>query len=116
MPALRVGVGERSFRESSLIRALDLKASVSGPSALRAASSSSQCEFAKPDSDRADVIDFWDVGNRQDWIIHASVRRDMRSCVHYSGYGRSKDRFSLDTRRNVGDRLGPVPDGSSATT
>jgi glycine betaine catabolism A len=63
--------------------------------------------IAKPDFDPNDAVEFWDITNRQDWIICESVQRGMRSRVHTHGYYSPMEDFSLDIRRYVTERLGP---------
>jgi Rieske 2Fe-2S family protein len=69
-------------------------------------------EIAKPDFDPSDVVDFWDVVNRQDWGICESVQQGMRSRVHHHGYYAPMEDFSLDIRRYVTERLGLHTDPS----
>jgi len=63
-------------------------------------------EMAKPDFDPADAVDFWDIVNRQDWVICESVQRGMRSRVFQSGYYAPMESASLDIRRYINERLG----------
>ena len=58
-------------------------------------------EMAKPGFDPADAVEFWDIVNRQDWAICASVQRGMRSRVFQSGYYAPMESASLDIRRYV---------------
>jgi Rieske 2Fe-2S family protein len=74
------------------------------------------CDFFHPDEldgpsfDPSDAVEFWDVVNRQDWRICASVQRGMGSRVFRHGYYAPMEDLSLDIRRYVGDRLAPVDD------
>jgi Rieske 2Fe-2S family protein len=63
-------------------------------------------ELAQPGFDPADVVEFWDITNRQDWSICESVQRGMRSRVHRHGYYAPMEDYSLDIRRYVKERLG----------
>jgi len=65
-------------------------------------------EMAKPDFDPSDAVDFWDLVNRQDWAICESVQRGMTSRVFQTGYYAPMESWSLDIRRNVGERLGDI--------
>jgi len=63
--------------------------------------------MAQPDFDPNDAVEFWDITNRQDWIICESVQRGMQSRMHTHGYYAPMEDFSLDIRRYVMERLGP---------
>jgi Rieske 2Fe-2S family protein len=63
-------------------------------------------EMARPDFDPADAVEFWDIVNRQDWVICESVQRGMRSRVFQSGYYAPMESASLDIRKYVRERLG----------
>lgn len=65
-------------------------------------------EIAKPDFDPADAVEFWDLTNKQDWGICASVQRGMSSRVFKSGYYGPMEDLSLDIRNYVRDRLNKV--------
>jgi glycine betaine catabolism A len=67
-----------------------------------------QSEIAKPDFDPSDAIDFWDLVNKQDWVICAGVQRGMTSRSFHSGYYAQMEDSSLDIRRYIGDRLSPA--------
>jgi Rieske 2Fe-2S family protein len=62
-------------------------------------------EVSKPGFDPRDVIDFWDIVNRQDWGICESVQRGMASRGFVSGYYAPMEDASLDIRRYVTQRL-----------
>jgi Rieske 2Fe-2S family protein len=62
-------------------------------------------ERGKSGFDPSDVVDFWDLVNRQDWGICESVQQGMRSRVHHHGYYAPMEDFSLDIRRYVTERL-----------
>jgi Rieske 2Fe-2S family protein len=51
-------------------------------------------------------VDFWDLTNRQDWVICESVQRGMASRVFQTGYYAPMESLSLDIRRYIGERLG----------
>jgi glycine betaine catabolism A len=63
-------------------------------------------EIAKPDFDPSDAIEFWDLVNRQDWAICASVQAGMSSQRFEYGYYAPMEDYSLDIRRYVKERLG----------
>jgi glycine betaine catabolism A len=56
-------------------------------------------EIAKPSFDPSDVVDFWDLVNRQDWHICESVQAGMRSRAFRHGYYAPMEDASLDIRR-----------------
>jgi len=62
-------------------------------------------EMCKDSFDPSDAIEFWDVVNRQDWAICASVQRGMHSRVFQRGYYAPMEDLSLDIRRYVAERL-----------
>jgi phenylpropionate dioxygenase-like ring-hydroxylating dioxygenase large terminal subunit len=66
-------------------------------------------EMAKPGFDPADAVDFWDLVNRQDWEICASVQKGMSSRAFSFGYYAPMEDLSLDIRRYLADTLGDVP-------
>ena len=61
-------------------------------------------EIAKPDFDPSDVVDFWDLVNRQDWRICENVQAGMRSRAFERGYYAPMEDASLDIRRYLSDR------------
>jgi Rieske 2Fe-2S family protein len=72
-----------------------------------------QCDFlfhpsevAKSGFDPSDAVDFWDLVNRQDWAICASVQSGMSSQRFEYGYYAPMEDYSLDIRRYVKERLG----------
>ncbi len=62
-------------------------------------------EIARADFDPADVRDFWDIVNRQDWAICESVQAGMRSQSFRYGYYAPMEDASLDIRRYLEERL-----------
>ena len=62
-------------------------------------------EIERADFDLADVRDFWDVVNRQDWQICESVQAGMRSQAFRYGYYAPMEDASLDIRRYLEKRL-----------
>jgi Rieske 2Fe-2S family protein len=62
-------------------------------------------EIARADFDPMDAVEFWDITNRQDWVICASVQRGMGSRVFQRGFYAPMESLSLDIRRYIGDRL-----------
>ena len=63
-------------------------------------------EIAKPGFSPADAVDFWDLVNRQDWEICASVQKGMSSRAFSFGYYAPMEDLSLDIRRYLADTLG----------
>jgi Rieske 2Fe-2S family protein len=64
-------------------------------------------EIGKATFDASDAVGFWDLTNRQDWEICEKVQRGMSSRVWEYGYYAPMERWSLDLRRYVNERLGP---------
>ena len=62
-------------------------------------------EIERADFDAADVRDFWDLVNRQDWRICESVQAGMRSQAFRYGYYAPMEDASLDIRRYLEERL-----------
>ena len=62
-------------------------------------------EMSKPDFDPSDAVDFWDLVNKQDWGICASVQRGMGSRAFDSGYYGPMEDLSLDIRNYVQKRM-----------
>ena len=65
-------------------------------------------EMTKPDFDPSDAVEFWDLVNRQDWAICENVQRGMRSRAFTRGFYAPMEDASLDIRRYIEQRLGPV--------
>jgi Rieske 2Fe-2S family protein len=63
-------------------------------------------ESTRPDFDPTDAVEFWDITNRQDWVICESVQRGMGSRMFTRGYYAPMESLSLDIRRYIGERLG----------
>lgn len=63
-------------------------------------------EMARDDFNPADAVEFWDITNRQDWIICESVQRGMGSRVFERGFYAPMESLSLDIRRYLEARLG----------
>lgn len=61
-------------------------------------------EMAKSNFDPADVVEFWDLVNRQDWRICESVQSGMRSRAFDRGYYAPMEDASLDIRRYLSER------------
>lgn len=68
----------------------------------------SEPEMAKAGFDPSDAVDFWDLVNRQDWRICESVQRGMTSRVFDYGYYAPMESASLDIRRYIAEKMGPV--------
>lgn len=62
-------------------------------------------EMRKLDFDPSDVIDFWDLVNRQDWAICENVQAGMSSQAFRFGYYAPMEDASLDIRRYIASRL-----------
>jgi Rieske 2Fe-2S family protein len=65
-------------------------------------------EMWRPSFDPGDAIEFWDLVNRQDWRICEAVQDGMGSRAFDLGFYAPMEDLSLDIRRYVGERLGPV--------
>jgi glycine betaine catabolism A len=65
-------------------------------------------EIAVPGFDPGDAVTFWDRVNRQDWAICENVQRGMRSRVFQRGYYAPMENASLDIRRYIEEKLGPL--------
>jgi glycine betaine catabolism A len=65
-------------------------------------------EMAKPGFDPTDAVEFWDITNRQDWTICEGVQRGMGSRMFERGFYAPMERWSLDIRRYVRERLGDL--------
>ena len=61
-------------------------------------------ETSKPDFDPSDVVEFWDLVNKQDWQICESVQAGMRSRAFHHGYYAPMEDASLDIRRYIASR------------
>ena len=68
-------------------------------------------EMARPAFDPMDAVEFWDITNRQDWVICESVQRGMGSRKFTRGFYAPMESLSLDIRNYLTDRLPPVGDG-----
>jgi Rieske 2Fe-2S family protein len=62
-------------------------------------------EMARPEFDPMDAVEFWDLTNRQDWVICESVQRGMGSRMFTRGFYAPMENLSLDIRRYIRDRL-----------
>jgi glycine betaine catabolism A len=61
-------------------------------------------EVAKAGFDPSDVVEFWDLVNRQDWNICESVQAGMKSRAFDRGYYAPMEDASLDIRRYLSSR------------
>ena len=77
-----------------------------GPHAHRLRIPVPRIEIAKPGFDPSDVVDFWDVVNRQDWRICEGVQLGMRSRGFRGGFYAPMEDPSLDIRRYLARHLG----------
>ena len=75
------------------------------------------CEFLfhpneanQPEARFADVVEFWDLVNKQDWTICSRVQRGLSSRVHEYGCFSPMEDYNLDIRRYVEDRIAPYID------
>jgi len=64
-------------------------------------------EINQPEAHFADVVEFWDLVNKQDWAICSSVQRGISSRVHEHGCFSPMEDYNLDIRRYVEDRIAP---------
>jgi glycine betaine catabolism A len=62
-------------------------------------------EMARPGFDPMDAVEFWDITNRQDWVICESVQRGMASRAFTRGFYAPMESLSLDIRRYIQERL-----------
>jgi Rieske 2Fe-2S family protein len=62
-------------------------------------------EIAKPDFDPGDAVGFWDLVNRQDWLICERVQDGMTSRRFTAGYLAPMEEPSADVRKYVAARL-----------
>ena len=62
-------------------------------------------EVARATFDPSDAAEFWDLVNRQDWAICASVQRGMSSRAYRQGWYAPMEDLSLDIRRWLLGRL-----------
>lgn len=68
-------------------------------------------EIAKPNFDPMDAVEFWDITNKQDWVICERVQQGMSSRVHEFGYYAPMEDLNLDIRRYIEAKVGPyLPD------
>ncbi len=67
-----------------------------------------ESEVAKPDFDPTDVVEFWDVVNRQDWHVCEGVQLGMQSRGFRGGFYAPMEDPSLDIRRYLARHLGPM--------
>jgi Rieske 2Fe-2S family protein len=63
-------------------------------------------EIARTSFDPSDAVEFWDLVNRQDWVVCESVQSGMTSRVFDAGWYAPMEDMSLDIRRYVRERLG----------
>ena len=61
-------------------------------------------EMARPDFDPSDAVEFWDITNRQDWVICESVQRGMTSRVFTRGFYAPMEELSRDIRKYLDSR------------
>jgi len=68
-----------------------------------------ESEVARPGFDSKDVVDFWDVVNRQDWQVCEGVQAGMQSRGFRGGFYAPMEDPSLDIRRYLARHLGELP-------
>jgi Rieske 2Fe-2S family protein len=64
-------------------------------------------EIARAGFDPMDAVEFWDITNRQDWVICESVQRGMGSRMFEAGFYAPMESLSLDIRQYIRRRLEP---------
>jgi Rieske 2Fe-2S family protein len=64
-------------------------------------------EIASDTFDPSDAVDFWDLVNRQDWLICERVQRGMGSRAYRTGFYAPMEDMSLDIRKYILEKLGP---------
>ena len=64
-------------------------------------------ELARENFNPSDAVDFWDLVNRQDWLICERVQRGMGSRPYHTGFYAPMEDLSLDIRTYVLEKLGP---------
>jgi Rieske 2Fe-2S family protein len=62
-------------------------------------------EMTRADFDPSDAVEFWDITNRQDWVICESVQRGMTSRVFRQGFYAPMESLSLDIRRYIREKM-----------
>jgi Rieske 2Fe-2S family protein len=65
-------------------------------------------EIAKKAFNPRDVIEFWDLVNRQDWEICKRVQQGMNSRIHKFGHYAPMEDLSLDIRNYITSRIGKL--------
>lgn len=65
-------------------------------------------ETTRPGFDPSDVVDFWDIVNRQDWQICEGVQEGMRSRGFRGAFYAPMEDPSLDVRRYLEKHLGDL--------
>lgn len=66
-------------------------------------------ELSRPGFDPADAVSFWDLVNRQDWLICERVQDGMTSRRFTAGYLAPMEEPSADVRRYVAARMADPP-------
>ena len=69
-----------------------------------------QAETNKPEDYFRDVVDFWDLINRQDWEICSRVQQGLKSRAHERGLLSPMEDWNLDIRHYVSERIGKFVD------
>jgi glycine betaine catabolism A len=64
-------------------------------------------EITSDTFDPSDAVDFWDLVNRQDWLICERVQRGMSSRAYRTGFYAPMEDMSVDIRKYILEKLGP---------
>jgi phenylpropionate dioxygenase-like ring-hydroxylating dioxygenase large terminal subunit len=62
-------------------------------------------EIAKAGFDSSDAVDFWDMVNKQDWVVCEGVQKGMHSRRFTTGFYAPMEDYSMDIRRYLDDLL-----------
>ena len=63
-------------------------------------------QIVRAQFDPSDAVDFWDLVNRQDWLICERVQRGISSRAYRTGFYAPMEDLSLDIRKYILDKLG----------
>jgi Rieske 2Fe-2S family protein len=67
-------------------------------------------EINNSNFDPSDAVDFWDMVNKQDWLVCEGVQKGMSSRVFKHGYYAPMEDLSADIRNYLHDKLKREPD------
>lgn len=65
-------------------------------------------ELEAKEFDPSDVMDFWDVVNKQDWVVCEAVQQGMKTRVFKQGYYAPMEDLAADMRRYIAAKLGDI--------